>query len=219
MIEGKKRIALWNKEERCEVITQKTITEWKEWIKKAGLTEEALAPLFARYKTCENKKKFIDSLNEWSKASCDTLTQEKIDEFNKWKTDNKLDDSVMTPLLNAYKKCKKEKYIEEFKESLNKWAKSNCETIKTAPIEDFKKWREKYNLDEKLIEPLKKAIEKCDFIERKKAEGAAKKSRKSRRKSRGSSRSIRLLSQGENISILMHDGTCEKAKDCPTDKT
>ena len=54
------------------------------------------------------------------------------------------------------------------------------------------------------------------FVAAKKAEGAAKKAERAAAKAAAAAASD--ASQGENIANLMHDGTCEKAKDCPTDK-
>ena len=62
------------------------------------------------------------------------------------------------------------------------------------------------------MHPLKKALDKCKFIDQKKAEGAAKKAE------RAAAKAEAAVSTGEGISDLMHDGTCEKATDCPTDR-
>jgi len=211
---GNKNLELWNKEKNCNVINDNIINAWKKWTKDAGLSEDAMNPLLQTYKQCKSKEEFIDSLNKWSKQSCDVLTKEKIDEFDNWKKKHNLDDNVMKPLLSAFKKCKKKQQIETFKINLNKWAKSNCDTIKTAPVEDFEKWRKDNNLKEKLMEPLKKALDKCKFIDQKKAEGAAKKAERAAAKAEAAA----AASTGEGIAELMHDGTCERHKDCPSDK-
>ena len=60
-----------------------------------------------------------------------------------------------------------------------------------------------------------RCISKQAYIDSKKAEGAAKRAERAAAKAAAAASDA---NQGENIANLMHDGTCEKHNDCPSDK-